>query len=130
MDPVQTNNQQQNQLNQQQPVSPVGNAQKEVSPIPQSDEFMKVSEIEPNIHPELQEAGVEVVKTEPDLTLEDKRAGLSLAKETIPHPTQPIGVVTLPMTKAEEQKIAKNVSPTHSIRWLVEIFHKIRKKGG
>lgn len=138
MDPVQNNGQQQqNQPVQDQPVgsqprqhaSPVGNAQKETEPIPQQDAFLEPTDREPLLHPELKEAGIETVKTEPQLTLEDKKAGLSLAKESILHPLQPTGVVTLPMTAGEEQKIAKSIGPTHSFRWLIEMYQKIRKKG-
>lgn len=118
---------------QPQPTTPapttgsVGYVKKEAEPIP-SQEVIQLTEQEPVIEKELAEIGVEKVSSEPNLTLADQKAGLSLAKESNPHPTAPTGAVKLPMTEEEEKKIRGSIGVRYSVRWFAEQVHKLRLK--
>lgn len=112
------------------PVSPVGQMHKEQelvqTPVPEA--LVEPSETEPALHPEVEGAGVEKVSHVPDLTLEDKKAGLQLAKESTQVSTQPSGVVQLPMTEEEtlkqlrfHRKVADSVS-----WWLISILRQFK----
>lgn len=107
-------------------VAPVSVPQKEQQPVsPEISEFVKPSEAEPVIHPELAEAGVEKVKEVPDLTLEDRKAGLSAAKESVPVSTTPSGLVQLPMTEEEAKRTIKTTSVSDSRHWLAVLVEKV-----
>lgn len=113
---------------QQSVATPVGTPQKEQQPVPSEvSEFVRPSEVEPTIHPELAEIGVEKVKEVQDLTLEDKKAGLSAAKESVPVSTAPTGLVQLPMTEEEAKRTIKTTSPSESRHWLAALVKKISK---
>lgn len=112
-------------------VTHVGILQKEygvVSSVDSSD-FIKPSEIEPNIHHEAAEVGVETVSEMPKLTEEHAKVGIGLSKEATPVQTSPSGAVQLPMTA----KQAKNIMKTHnkitdSVLWLaVLVLRQIKK---
>lgn len=115
-----------NQTQDQPVVAPVSVPQKEQQPVsPEISEFVKPSEAEPVIHPELAEAGVEKVKEVPDLTLEDRKAGLSAAKESVPVSTTPSGLVQLPMTEEEAKRTIKTTSVSDSRHWLAVLVEKV-----
>lgn len=73
-------------------------------------EIVIPSEQAPELHPEVEAAGVEVSPNHevPQLTLADKKAGLDYAKEATPVVVQPTGMVQLPMTE-EQAKQTINV---------------------
>lgn len=85
-----------------------------------SEEIIKLSEVEPQLHPEVQEAGVEVVSDLPKLTEEHEKLGVKLSKESAPAKTEPTGEVKLPMTQTQAKNLAKNSSISDSVRWLAE----------
>lgn len=117
---------------QQQPVPPVpvSGIQKElqVGPIsqPTTETLIKPTETEPVLSPEVSEAGVEAHDYETiHLTEEQKKAGILPAKEATPMPTEPSGMVHLPM----DPKKAHIVLKTHkkiadSIVWLALLVLK------
>lgn len=131
MDDTNQNTQQTNiqpQAQDQPVVTPVSTPQKEQQPVVSPvSEFVKPSEAEPTIHPELAEVGVEKVKEVPDLTLEDKKAGLSAAKESVPVSTAPSGLVQLPMTEEEARRTIKTTSVSDSRHWLAFLIEKVSK---
>lgn len=112
-----------NQTQDQPVATPVSAPQKEQQPA--VSEFLKPSEAEPVIQPELSEAGVEKVKEVPDLTLEDKKAGLEPAKESVPVSTTPSGLVQLPMTEEEAVRTIKTTSVSDSRHWLAVLVEKV-----
>jgi hypothetical protein len=80
------------------------------------------------LHPEVEQAGVEVTKEAPQLTAEDHAAGLSLAKESTPVSTQPSGAVQLPdgpMSQDQAQQIVKNGNVSDSKTWFATIIYKL-----
>lgn len=124
---IKSQTQDQPQVQGQQPVAtPVGTPQKEQQPVSSEvSEFVKPSETEPVIHPELSEVGVEKVKEVPELTLEDKKAGLSAAKESVPVSTAPSGLVQLPMTEEEALRTIKTTNVSDSRHWLAVLVEKV-----
>ncbi|MBI1982525.1 MAG: hypothetical protein HYU49_01805 [Candidatus Levybacteria bacterium] len=111
---------------QQPVVTPVSAPQKEQQPPASSvSEFVKPSEAEPAIHPELAEVGVEKVSEVPELTLEDKKAGLAPAKESVPVLTQPSGLIQLPMTEEEARRTIKTTNVSDSRHWLAVLVEKM-----
>lgn len=114
------------QIQDQSVATPVSAPQKEQQPVSSEvSEFVKPSEAEPVIHPELAEAGVEKIKEVPDLTLEDKKAGLSAAKESVPVSTVPSGLVQLPMTEEEARRTIKTTKPSDSRHWWAVLVEKV-----
>ncbi len=116
------------------PVTPVSVPQKEAGPAfsktVQQEDYIRPSEVEPIIHPEVSEHGVEAVSDHESLQLTDehKKIGIESAKESTPVATQPTGRVQLPMTEEEAKqavKIHKKVSD--SIVWLAQLILKHAK---
>ena len=102
------------------PQAPTTAVHKEAEPF-STDELIKPSEPEPTLHEEVENAGVEAKKEVPNLTLEDKKAGLTLAKESTPVTTQPTGITRI-MTQEEAEKEAKNKKAGNSIVWLATLI--------
>lgn len=127
-------NQDQNQQviadNQQQVQSvPVGSINKEVGPV---SDYVKLSESEPQIHPEAAKAGVETVSSEekPQLTEEHFKIGV---KESIPQPQiEPTGNVNLPMSQQQAMQTAKTDKKiTDSILWMaIAVLRQLKKMHG
>lgn len=117
----------QQQPSVQTPVSAAGTMHKEAGlPLP-TTELIRPTEVEPIIPPEVAEYGVEAVKDheKPELSLEDKKGGLEPAKEAVPVPTQPSGLITLPMTQAQAmQTLKKTKSVSESVAWLAVLVIK------
>lgn len=91
-------------------------------PIP-SPEMVIPSEAEPSMHPEVAEVGVEKVREVPTLTLEDQKAGLQLAKESVPVSTQPSGLVDLPKDEKEAASFLKvHRDVKNAVVWLVAML--------
>ncbi len=109
-------------------IAPVGTTHKEQEPIVSvaPTEIMQPTEQEAQLSPEVKEAGVETVAEVPDLTLSDKNAGLTLAKESVVHPTIPSGVVML----SDEEVISavKQKKSGNSIFYLALLILKSAHK--
>lgn len=111
---------------QQPVVTPVSVPQKEQQPVASEvSEFVKPSEAEPVIHPELAEVGVKEVTEVPELTLEDKKAGIEPAKESVPVSAAPSGLVQLPMTEEEALRTIKTTKPSDSRHWWAVLVEKV-----
>lgn len=110
------------------PPAPAAPPAKELEPTSSAPlempDLMQPTELEPVLHPEVAEAGVEAVSQHPTLTIEDHRAGLQPAGDSIPHHTQPNGTVKLPMTPEEAVAAAKNEPVENSKKWLGELIIK------
>lgn len=115
------------------PVAPVGTAHKE-SLVTNNDqlsthEFMQSTEVAPSISQEVKEAGVEVVTDTPELTLTDQNAGISLAKESVVHPTAPTGAVHTPLTQEEAVSVIKTKNFRSSWFWrALSFLREMHKK--
>jgi hypothetical protein len=118
---------------QQQPTStPVSPPQKETQPYYGSsdkDDFVEVSEKEPQIRPEVESAGVYKVSDKIKLDREARDAGLSEAKESNPAFTTPTGNVKLPMDGVEAHARAKG-NPQDSSTWLGKLVLFVLQKIG
>lgn len=125
------------------PPSPVSPPQKEqVEPILgqatseailKPEGWIEPSEKEPQIHPEVAEAGVERVSSTPELTPEAQKTGLRLAKESTPVSTQPSGAVQLPISEQKSKNILRfHKKVANSVTWLAVLvlkhFKKIHRK--
>ncbi len=114
-----------------QPVAPTGSTNKEAGPMSSSiSEFVKPSEIEPQIDEDLAELGIEAKKENPDLTDEHKQAGIGYAKETTPLSGQPSGYVKLPMSEEEVADTFKTGQDDDSGKWLAGLIKKVIKVMG
>lgn len=90
------------------------------APLPETGSI-EPSEKAPQLPKEVAEAGVEIVKPHdvPQLTLEDKKAGLTPAPVIALVPTQPTDNIVLPMTGEQATQVVKtNKKPNNSIVWL------------
>lgn len=116
------------QVQTQPQVTSVSTPVKEQEPI-LSPEAVRPSDVEPSLHPEVAEVGVEKVREVPALTLEDQRAGLTLAKEATPVPTQPSGIVQFPKSGDEAKKLVRlHNRVADSVRWWLELIVKHFKR--
>ena len=116
----------------QQPVAPVGNVNKEAAPIPQVVEATPSdhTEIAPKLDQELKEAGVEHSPQveHPQLSLEDKRAGIEAAKASVPISQTSGSQVQFPLTEQKIEEIQKTTSIKDSLRWFAEeVLREIKK---
>lgn len=118
------------------PVAPMGavsGPNKETSPLTRSSEpLIRPSEEEPQLSSEVKEAGVEVSPNPevPNLTYEDKKAGLSHAKESTPVATEPSGLVQAPfptpMTLVQAEEVIKKDKNTNDSKlWLSTLIRKL-----
>lgn len=96
---------------------------------PVAAEFVKPSEQAPELPQEVQEAGVEVVHETPQLTLQDKHAGLSHAPAIAPVTTTPKLNVELP-PQAEIIQVLKTTPDKDSKKWMFMLFEKVGRKFG
>ncbi|MBI4100764.1 hypothetical protein HY439_03445 [Candidatus Microgenomates bacterium] len=91
--------------------------------------YLKRTEERPEITSELQEAGVEHLHEEVELSPQDKEAGMIEAAEAVPVTTEPTGLVSLPLTEDQIKK-ALHHKIIDSVTWLatwcfrqIKIFH-------
>lgn len=116
----------------QSPQYPVSGPHKEAAPIMQApvSEYVRPTEVAPQLQPEVREAGVEVVTNpeQPQLTQEHKAVGLEPAKEAVPVviPTQP--TIQLPYTAQQAKEIEKKVPVAESRHWLAVLTEYLLKK--
>ncbi len=119
------------------PVGVAGGSNKEAAPISidiskPSESLIRPSEAEPQLHPEVKEAGVEVSPNHevPSLTYDDKQAGLTHAKEVTPVATEPSGLVNMPfptpMTLQQAETVIKTDRNTADSKlWLGTLIRKL-----
>lgn len=121
--------------------SPVGSLHKEAGPARSMEapvaEVLTPSEKAPELPKEVEDAGVEVSKNHevPDLTMHDKNF-IDHAPSIAPVPTQPSGMVQLPLTEEKATETLKHKDSSKGITWLAEsvlrqlkIMHE-KMKGG
>lgn len=127
----------QDQLSQQLVAPPVSSSvsgpQKEAQPIQTGEapvaEVLKPSETMPVLSSEVKDAGVEVQKEHPELTLHDQKAGVQLAGDATPIPQQPSQIqFVMPKQEAEELE-KKRTSIWESLVWKIALILKQYKKG-
>jgi len=115
-----------------QPQYPVGGPHKEMAPVTKTpiSEVMRPTEVQPQLQPEVQEAGVEVVENreQPQLTAEHKAVGIEHAKESVPMPLSPQPTVQLPYSLQDAKVIGKQVSRYESKHWLAALTEYIWRK--
>ena len=110
-----------------QPQAPVGLPNKEMGPISITpvSEFVKPSEIEPQIDKDLAELGVEAKKDKPELTDEHRLAGIEHSGIYVPTPSVSSSSVKLPMTEEEMTDKLKRGQDDDSGKWLAGLIKKI-----
>jgi hypothetical protein len=102
---------------------PTGSMQKEHGPLPTARTLDVLPTVAPaerslELHPKLQEAGVEAIDRErPTISPAMQQAGVMHASAAAPVITTPTGSVQLPMTEAEAQGVQKTASIYDSIKW-------------
>jgi hypothetical protein len=121
-----TKNQNQDNNQVQQPVNPVGSAQKEVEVGPVSD-YVSPSETSPKIDKEVADAGVKETGEMPSLTEEHIKAGIRHAPEIAPVPTEPQGSENLPMSQSQAQQESKG-DTKDAVTWLANLVMRVFKK--
>lgn len=111
------------------PPAPVGSANKEVGAISAPvSEFIKPTDTEPQVSPELKESGVEAKSDKPDLTFEHKELGLDHAGSNITVSSQPSSPIRLPMSEDEIADKLKTGQDEDSGKGLAKLIQKIIKK--
>lgn len=105
----------------------MGSKEAEPIGISNSREHIRPTEHSIELDKEVKEAGVEAVSEEKQLTLEDKKAGLELAKESTPVPTQPTQTIKLPMSPQEAIQTAKSNDVGSAKVWLANLVEKVLK---
>ena len=98
---------------------------KEHEPEKISVEPIQPSETEPSLDKEVAETGVETVSESPQLSPDQKKAGVEYAKENMPVSTTPSGNIVLPMTEEEAIKIIKTTNASSSKHWLAVLIERI-----
>ncbi|HLD01673.1 MAG TPA: hypothetical protein VJC10_02245 [Patescibacteria group bacterium] len=101
------------------------------APSDQVGEYLRPTHPEVNLHPELQQAGVEKAPQheQPQLTVSDKRSGLEHAKEATPVTTSPTGAVSLPMTQEKATAVVKETKDIRkSLLWYATLLLRQFKK--
>lgn len=122
---------QDNQANQPQPqvqpVVPAVSLDKESEPQSTdqpTQKFIEPSEKEPQISPELKEAGVEIKKDAPDIADEHKQI-INHAKQFTPVSTSPSDKITMPMSEEEISSKLQIGQDDDSAKWLAQLINKI-----
>lgn len=102
-----------------------GSLQKEAGPvISLGNEFIKPSEVEPQVGKDLKELGVEAKKDEPNLSDEHKGI-VEHAKEFTPVSTSPSNNISMPMSEEEVADKLKTGQNDDSGKWLAGLIKKI-----
>ncbi len=101
---------------------------KEVEIAPASDYLTPSAEIESIIKDkEVKDAGVTEVSPAPSLDQSHFKVGMRHAGSTVPVPTKPTGIVSLPMVEGEAHTAAKG-DITDSRTWLASFILRLFKK--
>lgn len=110
--------------------TPVSGVNKETGPISAPvSEFVKPTEVQPQISQELKDLGVEAKKDEPNVTDEHKHV-IDHAKQFSPVPNSPTGKVTMPMTEVEVADKLKTGQDDDSAKGLAKLIQKVIKAMG
>lgn len=123
------------QSNQPQIIStPVSGSGKEIEPISvdqgqQIENYIEVSEKEPQIRPEVEAAGVYKVSDKVKIDKEAKEAGLSEAKESVSVSSATGAKIKLPVS-GDEAKILSKGKSDESSAWLGKLVLYILQKIG
>lgn len=124
-------------MGQQQPVAqpamPVSGLHKEHAPLTMEApvaEYVQPTEVEPVLHPEVAEAGVEVVEQQerPQITVEQKAVGINHAPPVMPVTVAQPRTVTLPYTPQQVVALEKSTKVDESAHWLVMLTKYIMQK--
>lgn len=112
-------------------VQPVG-GHKERAPALQAPvgEYLRPSSIEPQLPPEVAEAGIEVTPNSEQPQLDDshKAAGIEPAREAIPVVIPQTTSIYLPYSPADAKKVEKESSISESRHWLAQLTEYIIHK--
>lgn len=104
--------------------TPVSLPHKELAPSGQSVDHqadIRISAPEPELRPEVAEAGVSVTTHTPPVHADAAAAGLAPAKDAAPVVTTPTGSVQLPMTRGQARQAKEKYGIRFSIRWMAEL---------
>lgn len=109
------------------PSAPTGSVNKEVGPIASPvSEFLKPTDVEPQIDKDIAELGVEAKKDEPNITDEHKGI-IEHAKQYSPISSTSTGKVIMPMSEEEIADKLKTGQDDDSGKWLASLIQKIIK---
>jgi hypothetical protein len=84
---------------------PVGSVRKEGLPSINHEPFVSQSEVEPKLHPEVTNIGVETVAQNPDIPKEVEKLGLQHSAEAVKPETEPSGIVSIPLTEEQANQV-------------------------
>ena len=114
-----------------QPYVPTSHGGKELPHFAPQQEVMCPTEIEPFLHEEMKEAGVEVSKEQQPLQIPDeqKEVGIEVAKAEVPAPA-PVAIAPgiAGFTVAQAAVDVKKTQWHDSVRWALTLFLKEQKK--
>jgi len=91
----------------------------------QENPYTKISpsETQPQLHPEVQKAGVEIISQTPPITPSQQAVGVQPAKETVPVSTTPTDLIQIPIPQLKaEQIIKEDKNPGDSKLWLATLI--------
>lgn len=110
---------------------PVSGPQKEHAPIETSvAEYIKPTQEEPLLQPEVKEVGVEVSPNleHPSLTEEHQSLGIEYAKESVPVAFPKKSSIQLPHTLEQTAMLKKTTNKDDSKHWLLTLAEYLLKK--
>ncbi|GIW61185.1 MAG: hypothetical protein KatS3mg089_0037 [Patescibacteria group bacterium] len=109
----------------------ISGPQKEHAPLeaPVVD-YIKPTEVEPVLHPEVKEVGVEIShdQEKPKLTEEHQRLGIEYAKESVPVSLSKTSGTNLPYNPEQIAMLKKTTHKDDSKHWLVILTEYLLKK--
>jgi hypothetical protein len=93
-------------------------------------EYVRPTEVEPVLHPEVAESGVEVVEQQerPQISVEQKAVGVNHAPPVMPVSMTQTATVTLPYTPQQVVALEKTTKVDESAHWLVVLTKYIMQK--
>ncbi len=110
---------------------PLSGSQKEHAPLEAPiAEYVKPTEVEPVLHPEVKEVGVEASPNleHPNLTEEHQRLGIEYAKESVPVSLSKTSGTNLPYNPEQIAMLKKTTHKDDSKHWLVILTEYLLKK--
>ena len=104
-------------------VAPISGSHKEAAPISaQTSEYLAPAEAKPALAKEVREVGVEHAPEErPVIPHDVSQAGVTHAKESLAHPVEPSGVISLPQMTQAQALVMKKRSVKDAARWLATL---------
>ena len=109
--------------------SPVSSSpHKEQEPIT-GKSSLELSEPELKVSKELEDIGVESITALPNITDEDREAGIKLSPQSAQVNTQPSGSIQSPLSQKEAEDVIRHKGDiTQSIAWLATLVLKVFKR--